>query len=59
MTLVDYGSRTVSVCGDRTFARCTFSFGVAMDGTKTPSLIIFKGRGGGRIIREFTGEEIP
>ena len=52
MTLADHGSRTVSVHGAGTSARCTVLLGVAMDGTKLPPFIIFKAREGGRGIPE-------
>ena len=59
MTLADYGSRTVSVCGARTSAQCIVLLGVAMDGAKLPPFIIFKGREGGRVICEFSGDNFP
>ena len=55
ITLSDQGSRTVSVKSSGTSARCSILLGVTMDGNKLPPFVVFKGRQGGRIAREWTG----
>ena len=59
MTLADYGSQIISVCGVTTSVWCTVLLGVTMDGTKLRPFIIFKGREGRRVIREFFGDNFP
>ena len=53
VTLADKGLRTVSVKSSGSSSRCTILLGVTMDGSKLPPFIIFKGKQGGRISREF------
>lgn len=55
LTLANRGSRTVSVKSSGTSARCSILLGVTMDGNKLPPFVIFRGKPGGRIAREWTG----
>ena len=55
ITLADRGSRTVSVKSSGASARCSILLGVTMDGNKLPPFVIFRGKPGGRISREWTG----
>jgi hypothetical protein len=57
-TLERRGVRSVSVRGIGSTQRATVLLGIAMDGSKLPSFIIFKGQRSGRIIREVNDDVI-
>ena len=54
ITLADRGQKTVSVSSTGSSSRCTILLGVTMDGTKLPPFVIFKGKQGGRITKEWS-----
>ena len=52
-TLADKGDRTIRIKTSGASSRCTVILAVAMDGTKLPPLIVFKGKPGARVAKEF------
>ena len=57
-TLERRGARTVSVRGTGSSQRATVLLGVAMDGSKLPPFIVWKGKRSGMIIREVTSQAL-
>lgn len=53
-TLSRRGERTIRIASTGSSSRCTVLLGVALDGSKLPPFIVFKGKRSGRIIREVT-----
>lgn len=55
VTLEERGARTVNVKSSGATGRCSAVLSVTLDGKKLKPLVIFKGKPGGRIAREWTG----
>ena len=58
MTLAVQGEQMISVKCNGSSQCCTVLLGVAMDGTKLPPYIIFKGKESGHVIHKFTLERM-
>ena len=53
VTLASRGSKTVSVKNCGSSQRCSILLGATMDGNKLPPFIVYRGKPGGRISREW------